>query len=126
MIDTIMEKTAFPKAWNTVPTIIQNHAMRKCTPIILSAGTPILSISSEALNIPRSTCGMKLKARQSNKEQAECCYQTDLYCLNHTLSVLCTVVEGDDRCDSVVQSEYRHKEEALQFEINTENSSGSR
>ena len=29
MIDTIMEKTAFPKAWNTVPTIIQNHAMRK-------------------------------------------------------------------------------------------------
>lgn len=119
MIDTIIEKTAFPKAWNTVPTIIQNHAMRKCTPIILSAGTPILSISSEALNIPKSTCGM-------NSKQAECCYQADLYCFNHTLSVLRTIVECDDRCDSVVQSEYRHKEEALQLEINTENSSGSR
>ena len=61
----------------------------------------------------------ELKAGKANEEQTECCYQADLYCLNHTLSVLCTVVEGDDRCDSVVQSEYRHKEEALQFEINT-------
>ena len=68
----------------------------------------------------------ELKAGKANEEQTECCYQADLYCLNHTLSVLSTVVECDDRCDSVVQSEYRHKEEALQLEINTENSSGSR
>ena len=69
MIDTIIEKTAFPKAWNTVPTIIQNHAMRKCTPIILSAGTPILSISSEALNIPKSTCGMNSKQAKPTKSR---------------------------------------------------------
>ena len=113
MIDTIMEKTAFPKAWNTVPTIIQNHAMRKCTPIILSAGTPILSSIARGAEHSKKHLWYELKAGKANEEQTECCYQADLYCLNHTLSVLSTVVECDDRCDSVVQSEYRHKEEAL-------------
>ena len=81
MIDTIMEKTAFPKAWNTVPTIIQNHAMRKCTPIILSAGTPIWSISSEALNIPRSTFGMNSKQAKPKNSRQNAVIRADLYCL---------------------------------------------
>ena len=49
----------------------------------------------------------EFKAGKANEEQTECCYKADLYCFNHTLSVLSTVVECDDRCDSVVQSEYR-------------------
>ena len=49
--------TPFPNAWNTEPTIIQNPANRKLRHMILSAGTPIASISLDALNIPKSCAG---------------------------------------------------------------------
>ena len=45
---------------------------------------------------------------------------------DHTLSLLGTVVVSNDRCDTIVQSEYRHEEEALKLKVYTEYSSCGR
>ena len=42
-----------------------------------------------------------------------------LISLEHTLSVTGTVIIGNDWCNTVIKSKYRHKEEALQLKINT-------
>ena len=55
--DTTMLYTPFPSAWNTEPAMMQNHAIKKCTPMMRSAGTPMASISSDASNMPSSTAG---------------------------------------------------------------------
>ncbi len=57
MMDTIILNTALPSAWNTVPAMMQNHAIRQWIPMIRSAGTPIFSMASDALNIPRIPVG---------------------------------------------------------------------
>ena len=31
----------------------------------------------------------------------------------------CTIIIGNDRCNAVVKSKYRHEEKTLQFEVNT-------
>ena len=52
-----------PKAWNTLPITIQKPANIKLRLMILRAGTPIVSICSEALNIASSLSGKIWKTR---------------------------------------------------------------
>ena len=61
-----------------------------------------------------------LKTEKSDKSKAECSRQTDPDRPDHTLSLLGTVVVSNDRCDTIVQSEYRHEEEALKLKVHTE------
>ena len=61
-----------------------------------------------------------LKTEKSDKSKAECSCQTDPDRPDHTLSLLGTVVVSNDRCDTIVQSEYRHKDKTLQFEVHAE------
>ena len=61
-----------------------------------------------------------LKTEKSDKSKAECSCQTDPDRPDHTLSLLGTVVVSNDRCDTIVQSEYRHEEEALKLKVYTE------
>ena len=89
--------------------------------MIRSAGTPIFSMASDALNIPSNA----FKAEESNESKAECSRQTDPDRLDHTISLLCTIVVSNDRRDTIVQTEYRHEEEALKLEVYTEYSSCS-
>ena len=56
--DTHKVKKPFPKAWNTEPATMQKPAKIKLKLIYLKALTPILSISSEALNRANSLSGM--------------------------------------------------------------------
>lgn len=55
--ETSIEYTALPIAWNTEPSEIATAAPKKLGAIIRSAGTPILSICSDALNRPSSGRG---------------------------------------------------------------------
>ena len=68
----------------------------------------------------------EFKAKESEEHNAKCSYHTELDCFDHTLSVLRTVVECNDRSDTVIQTEDRHEEKALQFEIHSEYGSCSR
>ena len=63
----------------------------------------------------------KFKTGKPEQHQAKCDFHTDLDCLDHTLPLLCTVTVSDDWRNSVVQSENRHKEETLKFEIYSKN-----
>ena len=59
---------------------------------------------------------------ESDKGQTESSDQAEFDRFDHTFSVLCPVVEGDDRRDTIVQTEHRHEEETLKLEIYTEHS----
>lgn len=62
----------------------------------------------------------EFKAKESEEHNAKCCCHTEFDRLDHTFSVLRTVVECNDRSDTVIQTEDRHEEKALQFEIHSE------
>lgn len=81
--------------------------------MIRSAGIPMVSISSEALNSPSSVFGINSKARKSNECKTECDEHADFDSFKHTLSVACTIIIGNDWCNAVVKSKYRHEEKTL-------------
>lgn len=60
----------------------------------------------------------KLKSKEADESKAECDEHADFNSLEHTFSVACAVVVGDDRCDTVIKAEYRHEEKALQLKVN--------
>ena len=68
----------------------------------------------------------EFKAKKSEEHNTKCCCHTELDRLDHTFSILRTVVECNDRSDTVIQTEDRHEEKALQFEIHSEYGSCSR
>ena len=53
---------ALPNAWNTEDNVIATAAPKKLGAIVRKAGIPILSISSEALNISNKYFGNNSKA----------------------------------------------------------------
>lgn len=60
----------------------------------------------------------KLKGKEADEGKTECDKHADFDSLDHTFSMTCAVVIGDDRCDTVIEAKYRHKEKALQFKVN--------
>ena len=57
MTDTHSARTPRPSAWNSEEQTTENPAMRKCSEMMRSAGTPMVSISSLALKMPSSLSG---------------------------------------------------------------------
>ena len=66
------------------------------------------------------------KQCKSNQHQADCGDYAQLNRLNDTFFVACPVVVSDDWNHSVVQTEDRHENKTVQFEVNTEYGSGGR
>ena len=66
------------------------------------------------------------KQCKSDQHQADGGNDTEFNCLHDTFSVACPVVVSNDRHHSVVQTKNRHKNETVEFEVNTEYGSGGR
>ena len=93
--------TPCPKACITEIMIISKPARRKERLMIRRAGMPMASICSDALKMPRS-CFVKAHG------------------FHQAIGLSCAVVEADDRHHAVIQTEYRHEDEALQLEVYAE------
>lgn len=63
----------------------------------------------------------EFKAKKSEEHNTKCCCHTELDRLDHTFSILRTVVECNDRSDTVIQTEDRHEEKlcSLKYTPNT-------
>mgnify|MGYP006913762680 FL=1 len=68
---------------------------------------------------PQQCFRNKFKGKKTNECKTECDEHADFDSFKHTLSVACTIIIGNDRCNAVVKSKYRHEEKTLQFEVNT-------
>ena len=54
-----------------------------------------------------------LEGEESDEGQAESNDQAEFNRFDHSFSLFGSVVVSDDRCDTIVQTENRHEEEAL-------------
>lgn len=63
----------------------------------------------------------EFKAKESEEHNAKCCCHTELDRLDHTFSILRTVVECNDRSDTVIQTEDSMKKKlcSLKYTPNT-------
>ena len=68
---------------------------------------------------PQQCFRHKFKGKKTNECKTECDEHADFDSFKHTLSVACTIIIGNNRCNAVVKSKYRHEEKTLQFEVNT-------
>lgn len=62
---------------------------------------------------PQQCFRNKFKGKKTNECKTECDEHADFDSFKHTLSVACTIIIGNDRCNAVVKSKYRHEEKTL-------------
>ena len=89
--------------------------------MIRRAGMPMESIVSDALNRlssgPGATCPEKNHADNHNGNGIG---HRKAHGFHQAIGLSCAVVEADDRHHAVIQTEYRHEDEALQLEVYAE------